>query len=196
VQTLKAQGKGIKPIMRELGLAKETVRRFYRAANVDELLAKPPAGRRSKLDEFKPHLHRRWNEGCTTVRTLVDEYPGPGLPRQLRNREHLPASLPCTRRGSTCRTTGAEGPPPHLLDAAPPRRYRQRRLHRFDRGLKSDYDAVRNGLTLPHSSGAGEGNVNRIKMIKRQMYGRANFDLLRKRTLHATLNRPGMAGDS
>jgi transposase len=59
-------------------------------------------------------------------------------------------------------------------------------LHRFDRGLKSDYDAVRNGLTLPHSSGAGEGNVNRIKMIKRQMYGRANFDLLRKRTLHAT----------
>jgi hypothetical protein len=127
VQTLKAQGKGIKPIMRELGLAKETVRRFYRAANVDELLAKPPAGRPSKLDEFKPHLHRRWNEGCTTVRTLVDEYPGPGLPRQLRNREHLPASLPCTRRGSTCRTTGAEGPPTHLLDAAPPRRYRQRR---------------------------------------------------------------------
>jgi transposase len=45
--------------------------------------------------------------------------------------------------------------------------------------------AVLNGLTLPHNSGAVEGNVNRIKMIKRQMYGRANFDLLRKRTLHA-----------
>ena len=41
VQALKAQGKGIKPIMRELGLAKETVRRFYRAPTVEELVAKP-----------------------------------------------------------------------------------------------------------------------------------------------------------
>jgi len=56
---------------------------------------------------------------------------------------------------------------------------------RFVRGLRLDYDAVLNGLTLPHSSGAVEGNVNRIKMIKRQMYGRAKFDLLRKRILHA-----------
>jgi transposase len=58
-------------------------------------------------------------------------------------------------------------------------------LHRFVRGLRRDYDAVLNGLTLPHSSGAVEGNVKRIKMIKRQMYGRARFDLLRKRILHA-----------
>jgi transposase len=46
--------------------------------------------------------------------------------------------------------------------------------------------AVVNGLTLPYSSGAVEGNVNRIKMLKRQMYGRASFDLLRKRVLLAT----------
>jgi transposase len=51
-------------------------------------------------------------------------------------------------------------------------------------GLTADYDAVRNGLTLPYSSGAVEGNVNRIYyVLKRQMYGRANFDLLRKRVL-------------
>ena len=56
-------------------------------------------------------------------------------------------------------------------------------LHRFVRGLRRDYHAVLNGLTLPYNSGAVEGNVNRIKMIKRQMYGRANFDLL-KRILH------------
>ena len=55
----------------------------------------------------------------------------------------------------------------------------------FARGLTTDYEAVRNGLTLPHSSGAVEGNVNRIKMLKRQMYGRANFDLLRIRVLKA-----------
>jgi transposase len=56
-------------------------------------------------------------------------------------------------------------------------------LHRFVTGLKRDYHAVRNGLTLSHSSGTVEGTVNRIKMIKRQMYGRAKFDLLRKRIL-------------
>jgi transposase len=45
------------------------------------------------------------------------------------------------------------------------------------------------GLTalteIPYSSGPVEGNVNRIKMLKRQMYGRAGFDLLRKRVLLA-----------
>ncbi|MEU5943921.1 ISL3 family transposase, partial [Micromonospora sp. NPDC047548] len=53
----------------------------------------------------------------------------------------------------------------------------------FAAGLLKDLDAVRAGLTQPWSSGAVEGNVNRIKMIKRQMYGRANLDLLRKRIL-------------
>lgn len=42
--------------------------------------------------------------------------------------------------------------------------------------IKRDYDAVLDGLTLPWSSGAAEGNVRRIKMIKRQMYGRATFE--------------------
>ncbi len=59
-------------------------------------------------------------------------------------------------------------------------------LHSFTYGLKHDRDAVRNGLTLPWSSGKVEGNVNRIKMIKRQMDGRATFQLLRKRVLLAT----------
>jgi len=45
---------------------------------------------------------------------------------------------------------------------------------------------VRNGLTLPWSPGVVEGTVNKIKMIKRQMYGRAGFPLLRKRVLVAT----------
>jgi len=56
-------------------------------------------------------------------------------------------------------------------------------LHSFVVGLRRDHQAVTNGLTLPYSSGAVEGNVNRIKMLKRQMYGRAKFDLLRKRVL-------------
>jgi hypothetical protein len=46
-------------IMRELRLAKETVRRFFRADNVEDLLAKPRAGRTSLLDAYKPYLHER-----------------------------------------------------------------------------------------------------------------------------------------
>ncbi|MFE5550037.1 transposase [Streptomyces sp. NPDC056534] len=58
-------------------------------------------------------------------------------------------------------------------------------LHAFASGLERDLAAVAAGLTLPWSSGVVEDHVNRIKMIKRQMYGRAGFALLRKRVLLA-----------
>ncbi|MBV1856691.1 transposase [Catellatospora sp. NEAU-YM18] len=58
-------------------------------------------------------------------------------------------------------------------------------ISHFAQGLIADLGAVTAGLTLPWNSGPVEGNVNRIKMIKRQMHGRANFDLLRKRVLLA-----------
>ncbi|MFE7746819.1 transposase [Nocardia sp. NPDC057455] len=56
-------------------------------------------------------------------------------------------------------------------------------LHSFVRGLRRDLDAVTAGLSLPWSSGPVERHVNRIKMIKRRMFGRAKPDLLRKRIL-------------
>ena len=56
-------------------------------------------------------------------------------------------------------------------------------LNTFAVGLQRDGVAVQNALTLPWSNGQVEGQVNRLKMIKRQMYGRANFDLLRLRVL-------------
>jgi transposase len=59
-------------------------------------------------------------------------------------------------------------------------------LHTFARGICQDYTAVRNGLSMPYNSGACEGNVGRLKFLKRQMFGRANFDLLRKRVLAGT----------
>jgi transposase len=59
-------------------------------------------------------------------------------------------------------------------------------LHSFTRGIRRDQAAVANGLTLDHSSGAVEGNVCRVKALKRQMSGRANLDLLRKRILLRT----------
>jgi transposase len=59
----------------------------------------------------------------------------------------------------------------------------QPELHTFATGIRQDLTAVTAGLTLPYSSGATEGNVNRLKAIKRQMYGRASLDLLRKRVI-------------
>lgn len=55
----------------------------------------------------------------------------------------------------------------------------------FAAGLKQDYAAVRAALTLPWSSGQTEGKINKLKFLKRQMFGRANFDLLRQRVLLA-----------
>ena len=56
-------------------------------------------------------------------------------------------------------------------------------LQSFAQGLRNDYDAVRAGLTLPWSQGPVEGHVHRLKLLKRQAYGRASFQTLRKRVL-------------
>ncbi len=56
-------------------------------------------------------------------------------------------------------------------------------LRRFAKGLKRDKAAVLAGLTLSHSNGQVEGQVNCLKLQKRLMFGRANFDLLRLHVL-------------
>jgi transposase len=56
-------------------------------------------------------------------------------------------------------------------------------LRRLARSLTQDKAAVRAALVLPWSNGQTEGQINRLKLIKRQMYGRAKFDLLRIRVL-------------
>ncbi len=58
-------------------------------------------------------------------------------------------------------------------------------VQRFAKGLERDKEAVLAGLTLVHSNGQVEGFVNKLKLIKRQGYGRASFPLLRQRMLHA-----------
>jgi len=56
-------------------------------------------------------------------------------------------------------------------------------LTQFAKGIKQDINAVTNALCYEWSQGQVEGQVNRLKLIKRLMYGRANFDLLRKKVL-------------
>ena len=60
-----------------------------------------------------------------------------------------------------------------------------RELSGFAEGLKQDEAAVKAALSLEWSNGQVEGQVNRLKLLKRQMYGRAGFDLLRRRFLQA-----------
>jgi transposase len=69
---------------------------------------------------------------------------------------------------------------PAWLDAAERSPYA-----RFARHLRRDQDAVAAALELPWSNGMVEGQIHRLKLIKRQMYGRAGFDLLRLRVLHS-----------
>lgn len=58
-------------------------------------------------------------------------------------------------------------------------------LRGFASSLRTDWAAVRGAVELPWSNGQTEGQVNRLKLIKRSMYGRAGFDLLRERVLYA-----------
>jgi len=211
VQSLKAQGKGIKPIKRETGLAKETVRRFYYAETVGELLVKVKDGRPSILDEHKPYLHQRWNDGVTNVIQLhaelkergykgsygtVRDYvlpfreaaaappavPGPPKARDLArwitaDPDNLDDDEKAELAKATERCPDLDALARHVTEFAKILTGRhgdrlddwitnveaddQPDLHSFVRGIKRDYDAVLNGLTMPWSSGVVEGNVNR-----------------------------------
>ena len=56
-------------------------------------------------------------------------------------------------------------------------------LHGFASGIKRDYAAVKMALSVAWSQGQVEGQITRLKLLKRQMYGRARFELLRTRVL-------------
>jgi len=234
VQQKQADGASISAISRTLRLDRHTVRRFARAASIDELLAKT-TNRETLLDEFKPHLHQRFNDGHTDGADLYREIRQQGyrgspqtVRRYLQPFRPTGTAPPATRAAPKIRQVvrwiltkpdnldadqrqhldAILARSPHLAAAACHVRSFAAMmnelaghrlpdwitavtgddlpaLHSFTTGIQRDLAAVTAGLTLPHSSGPVEGQVNRIKMLKRQMFGRANFDLLRARILHA-----------
>jgi transposase len=220
-------------IIRATGLSPKTVNRFARAESVDELLVKALA-RESRLDEFKPYLCRRWNEGARDASVLHAELRQQGWAGSARTvRRYIapfratgaapepPPAVPKTRQitkllltrpdhldaGEQEQLAGIRAQCPHLdalarhvtafaemmtsrtgntaLDnwLAAVGADDQPELHSFATGIRQDKEAVLNGLTLPYSSGRVEGTVNKIKTVKRQMYGRAGFPLLRRRVM-------------
>lgn len=85
IHDLLAQGHDLRTIARTLGLARNTVRKFARAASPEELLVNTGTGRRPKLlDDHAAYLVRRWNEGCTNAAQLCRELRERGYPIQSR----------------------------------------------------------------------------------------------------------------
>ena len=190
VQALKAEGKNVTTVMRELRLAPGTARRYYRAASVDAVVAGTLTGWPSKLDDHKPFLHQRWNSGCTNIGQLHREITERGyrgsygtVYAYLRPFKALPCAPPAVPAPPKVRT-GRRG---EQLDAwiAKASAGDQPDLRSFITGLKRDYQAVLNGLTPALQLRQGRRQRQPDKMIKRQMYGRAGFPLLRKRVLLA-----------
>ena len=232
VHRMLGEGRSIKGIAAELGLSRNTVRRFARAASPDELLVNDGTGRQpSILDEHAPYLRERWNSGCSNAALLWQEIRARGYPggysqvrdylARFRDAGQMPAPARTTPKPRAV-TAWIMTRPDRLDDAdkagldailaaspelaavaASVRAFaaimnerRGRRLlepwmtaalatgepalKSFVTGLRADQDAVVNGLSLPWSSGAVEGHVNRIKMLKR-----TGPDLLRRRVLLA-----------
>src|SRR5450755_2842153 len=231
VRELISSGCAVIPAARQLGLSRNTVRRYAQAASVGELLES--AARPSNLDAFKPYLHERWNAGQTRPSRLFEEISALGYSgsnanvrdyvRRLRawaeaspevtppppvrvvvtwiarhpdrldpaDQERLAAILGrCPELDAlSTRIREFAAMMGHRLGDRLPRWLASARatslpgLQSFAAGIEKDQAAVTAGLTLNWSSGPVEGHVNRIKMLKRQMYGRASTDLLRKRVL-------------
>jgi hypothetical protein len=224
------QGHSQARIAREHRLDPRTVRRFAEADDVGLLLGRM-LGRSSLLDEFKPYLLSRIQEGCTqanqlhaeiqargwrgsvqTVRRFVfplrtgplDPVMPPPRPREIigwimTDPDHLAADDTVNLKDARSRCPELKALAGHmsafakmmlqltgqdfpawckrvLADDLPA-------MHTLVNGFRRDQAAITAGLTLPYNSGAVEGAVTRIKALKRHGYGRANFDLLRKRIL-------------
>lgn len=61
-------------------------------------------------------------------------------------------------------------------------------LNSFLTGVERDMDAIRNAIAFPYSNGLAEGTVNKIKVIKRIMYGRCGFHMLRRKVMLNNVN--------
>lgn len=120
------------------------------------------------------------------ARMLTADLPSPAAPERAyveRLLELSPALATvrdlALRFGALVRSRTDEALGPWLAEAA------GSELSSFAAGLRQDEAAVRAALTLPWSSGQVEGQVTRLKLVKRQGYGRAKLDLLKARMLRA-----------
>lgn len=150
----------------------------------------PPAGAPAGSGEERTKGTR--HESQETARLLMLEAKAPESlePEQRRYLEELRASGPelataqeaAGRFAGLVREVDDNGLVAWLREAV---EGRIPEIAAFAKGVLQDEEAVRAAIREPWSNGQVEGQVNRLKMLKRQMYGRANLDLLRRRVLGA-----------
>ena len=235
IHALLAAGHSKRSVARQLGMTLNTILRFSRATAPEEMFTGQWQNRATRLDDYKPYLDQRWQEGCTNAWKLWEEIKEQGYPRGYAGvRDYVSRNLrgkpqpvgprpPSARAVTRWLLTHPEALPegdrlqlkavlancpeltalskhvrsfghmvahlqgdqlPAWIEAATSTTDLPS-LRSFAQHLERDLDAVTAGLTLPWNSGVVEGHVNRIKMLKRQMFGRAGFELLRKRVLLA-----------
>jgi transposase len=257
VRTLSKQGMGIREIARRLKLSRQTVRRCIRTEEFPEIPPSRRGQRGSILNQYKPYIFQRWQQGCRNSVQLYDEIKTRGYPGStslLRNfladvrKKHveagsaevltfdpsthaikIPDSLPpkprVTLRMSSTRASWLFVSKREKLDEKQRKYVEQIRqghpdlemayqlgqafvmmlaerrdtdldawliqakhsglpeFKKMAKGIRLDYAAVKAALSSEWSNGQVEAQVNCLKLQKRIVFGRANFDLLRLRVL-------------
>ncbi len=240
---LHQQGHSVRQIVRQMGMHRETVRRFLRCGQFPERATRKYPRR---IDAYVDYLRRRWEEGCRDAAQLTRELRKRGFDgsyymvrrciapwrspndSSITGRKPMPKdtkrfSLPSANRVAWLlvknpddRSVEEQAFVEALVEQSPKigqavelaqafiQMVHEREaedledwilqthqpevpveLSVFADGLRLDYKAVEAALSLEWSNGQAEGQINRLKLIKRQMYGRAGFDLLRIRVLNA-----------
>lgn len=232
VKELFSQGSGIRKIGRELGITRNTVKKYLRATEFP--VRQTGQGSKTALRKYAAYLQQRWQDGEQNVQVLFEEIKGQGFlgsvsavrrfvqkwrsslekvdfltsrkcysPRrtakmllieseQKTNKEYLEKLCQLNPKISELQKLGVEFR----------KIIREQRIELFDdwlekveksdlpelknwtNNLLTDEKAVRSAISSKWSNGQTEGQVNRLKTIKRQMYGRANFDLLKAKVLY------------
>jgi predicted transcriptional regulator len=239
IHELHGGGMSLRKIGEELGLARNTVRKYFRQPPEPPLPTPRPL-QASKLDRYEDYILTRLSQGCKNAAQIYREITELGFSGGQTNvRAYVAHLRKSTTDGSTPakRSKRAQAVSPRalrwlltkqrkdldqeeqaqldqllqvsaevqvvhsllhaFLDLVRVRKFEQLRpwmekattsgipeLKSFVAGIERDYDAVKAALRLPWSQGITEGKVNKLKTVKRQMYGRAGFPLLRQRLLH------------
>ena len=200
MRDLKDSGLSLSAIARKLGLNRKTVAKYMASDQPTEYAGRPPGN--SKVRPYLPHPRRGWIEGCHNARTLYREVVELGYtgserhirkavqPRRKGNGRPGKSSPPLKwlvlrpRRGSN---SSEKAKLDQLLEANPSLALGHQLkewFHEITRSFQQDYEAIKLALTSPWSTGQCEGQICRVKLIKRMGYGQAKPDLLRQRILH------------
>src|SRR6266852_4282674 len=206
---LREQGFKIADIASRIGVHRRTVERFLAAPSFPE--KKRRRAERTKLEAYHPYLWEHWQAGVHNAAHLFRELTALGYTGSYAS---VYAYLSCLRSPSDLEPeeqkdletilsrSGELATVYHLVQRFQEMIHHRRaqllddwmqqaldcpcpELHRFVTGLCQDYDAVKAALTYDWNNGVVEGHVNRLKLIKRMGYGRADLPLLRQRVLHA-----------